>query len=186
MGKIILNGQTLMETGGGASNVWYNPKTDTLQIYYNGEWVDWKAANLQAYYLFKSGIGLQNDITAQIASGWGTISITDNKIYCVSKNGYVEPTFSLDCSQFQGSGKSLYFEIMLDNSLSGTEDFIGFNTSITSSSSSSMKATSITNVAANKKTTISIDIDTYCIGSYKYPIFSLKNNNISIFNAYVK
>lgn len=185
MGKIMLNGQTLIESGESGNALTYNPDTDCFGFTYNGEWHDILSANLQAYYLFKSGAGLQNDVAAQVPSGYGTISITDNNIYCVQKNSYSEIIFSLDCSQFRGSDKRLYFEIMLDNSISG-DALIGFSISTTSSSSQNVNTTRITNVAANKKTTISIDIDTYCVGSYKYPILSLYNNNISVFNAYIK
>lgn len=160
----------------------YHPETDCFGFEYEGSWVDVLSANLQAYYLFKSGIGLQNGITAQ-TTGYGTITITNGKIYCSQTSNYSEVTFSLDCTQFSGSGKKLYLEIMLDNSLSD-ENLIGFSASITSSSS--IKTTSLTDIPANTRKIITIDIDTYCVGSYKYPIMALKNNNISIFNAYVK
>lgn len=43
----MLNGQTLVESGVGASNVRYNPETDKVQIYVNGEWINWKSGGLK-------------------------------------------------------------------------------------------------------------------------------------------
>lgn len=141
----------------------YHPETDCFGFEYEGSWVDVLSANLQAYYLFKSGIGLQNGITAQ-TTGYGTITITNGTIYCSQTSNYSEVTFSLDCTQFSGRGKTLYFEIMLDKSLSGEDNWIGFSISITSANNNKHK--NITNVAANTRTTIAIDIDTYCDERY--------------------
>lgn len=33
----------------------YNPDTDTVQIYYNDQWIDWKYANIQVINIFKNG-----------------------------------------------------------------------------------------------------------------------------------
>ena len=39
----------------GKLSVKYDTDTDTVQIYYDGAWIDWTVANLQAVYLYKAG-----------------------------------------------------------------------------------------------------------------------------------
>lgn len=45
-------------------NVRYNEETDTLQIYFGGEWLDWKSANIQGYTLLKNGTITENGYVA--------------------------------------------------------------------------------------------------------------------------
>lgn len=45
MSKIMLNGIQIM--GGGDCNIRYNPETDCISIFYNGEWIDALPAYVQ-------------------------------------------------------------------------------------------------------------------------------------------
>ena len=71
---------------GSSLNMRYNAENDMIQILDNGIWTDWKLANLKAYYLFKNGFGLQDDIGLVVTSGtssYGTYSSTNE---CISIN----------------------------------------------------------------------------------------------------
>lgn len=46
-------------------NMRYNAETDTVQIYYNGQWKDWKVGNMQDVYLYNYG----EDNTV-VTGGW--------------------------------------------------------------------------------------------------------------------
>lgn len=61
-------------------NIRYNADTDTVQIYYDGTWNDWKAGNMQTVYLYNNG-----DECTDVTGGWsvstanssnGTASVT--------------------------------------------------------------------------------------------------------------
>ena len=43
------------EGGSGGSNMRYNPETDMVEIYFNGEWVVWKTTHFQKHYLYRDG-----------------------------------------------------------------------------------------------------------------------------------
>lgn len=53
----------------------YNEQTDMIEIYYNGEWKEWKSASLQAFYLYKDG----NEIV-DVTNGWSNVKY-DDKYY---------------------------------------------------------------------------------------------------------
>ena len=53
--KYYIKDAYVLAGGGGIGNVRYNEKTDMVQIYFGGEWVDWKYGNMKAFYLIKNG-----------------------------------------------------------------------------------------------------------------------------------
>ena len=55
-------------------SVRYNADTDTVQIYYNGTWTDWSAANLQVINLFVKGNYVNGCALAGRADATQTIS----------------------------------------------------------------------------------------------------------------
>ena len=55
-------------------SVRYNADTDTVQIYYNGTWTDWSAANLQVINLFVNGNYVNGCALAGRAAATQTIS----------------------------------------------------------------------------------------------------------------
>lgn len=81
---------TTLEGGGvGSGNVRYNEETDMVQIYHNGEWVDWKFAGLQAYYIYGDGNEFADKTGGWTTSGYsaysgasisGTVSKLENGI----------------------------------------------------------------------------------------------------------
>lgn len=165
-----------------SNNVKYNHDTDTIQVYYNEIWNDIIPANLQAYYLFKSGAGLQNDVKVSAVSGYGTLTTSDEKIHCIGgAYNYSDVTFSKDCTEFVGQGKKLYMEVMCTTAI-GQDVYLGFCTSF---GSSSYNAKKLDNIPLNTLTTLSINIDDYYTSSYKFPFISL-NTNIDIYNVYIK
>lgn len=66
MGKIMLNGQTLIESGESGNALTYNPDTDYFGAMYNGEWKDVVYAGFQAKYLYKLGQFPLKDIVGDL------------------------------------------------------------------------------------------------------------------------
>ena len=64
-------------------NIKYDANTDTVQIYYNGQWVDWKKAYLQATLLFDGDNGGTNN---DIIIGWTSLATQYGTSYTVGAN----------------------------------------------------------------------------------------------------
>ena len=64
----------------------YNPDTDMVQIFYNGEWNDWKSGNMQTFYLYKDGeINTELDLSGYTWSTYSKTAPTKNlSNICVS------------------------------------------------------------------------------------------------------
>ena len=61
-------------------NIKYNPDTDTIQIFYNGIWNNWKTAGLQTYYLYNLGefvTDMDNGVYKTSEAAWN-LSAFDN------------------------------------------------------------------------------------------------------------
>ena len=73
----------------GKLNIKYNPDTDTVQIYYKGQWVDWKSGEQNDLPIFVSGQGNVNtDISGGFTktSGNYTCTVSTNAIVMSSTN----------------------------------------------------------------------------------------------------
>lgn len=84
-------------------SVRYNADADTIQIYYNDQWIDWEAARIQATVLFNgiAGTGLATDLITgftQINASYGTSYSVSNEYITMSgkgnnTSGTIQPRF---------------------------------------------------------------------------------------------
>lgn len=84
-------------------SVRYNADTDTIQVYYDGAWIDWAAARIQATVLFDGvgGTGLATDLITgftQINASYGTsYSVSNDYITMIgagnNTSGTIQPRF---------------------------------------------------------------------------------------------
>ena len=61
-------------------NVRYNEDTDIIQIYFGGEWLDWKSADIQGYALLRDGV----------ISESGYVSYPESKAFAKFENGVIK------------------------------------------------------------------------------------------------
>lgn len=88
-GLSATNAQDAITELNGKLNIKYNPDTDTVQIYYNGQWVDWKSGEQNDLPIFVSGQGNVNtDISGGFTktSGNYTCTVSTNAIVMSSTN----------------------------------------------------------------------------------------------------
>ena len=84
-------------------SVRYNADTDTVQIYYDNQWIDWATAMIQATVLFDgiAGTGLATDLITgftQINASYGTSYSVDNQYITMkgvgnNTSGTIQPRF---------------------------------------------------------------------------------------------
>lgn len=78
-------------------NMKYNPDTDTIQIFYNGIWNDWKTGGLQTHYLYNLGefvIDMANGVYMTSEAAW-TLSVfanTESGLYIPSLSNLEQKT----------------------------------------------------------------------------------------------
>lgn len=84
-------------------SVRYNADTDTIQVYYNDQWIDWEAARIQATVLFDgiAGTGLATDLITgftKISAEYGTSYSVSNQYITMkgvgnNTSGTIQPRF---------------------------------------------------------------------------------------------
>lgn len=103
------------------ANIKYNTDTDTIQIYYNGKWNDWKSGNMQTMYLYNSG-----DECSDVTGGWSVSTAN-------SSNGAASVT--------KGSAKmTLYAPYMGGVSSAGSGQAVAFTTNPITITKSTLRA----------------------------------------------
>lgn len=162
----------------------YNEETDIVEIYYNGEWVEWRNAGLTIFYIFKSGAGMQNDIIATVGDN-STVNISSSSIILTNTSGgeWRTLTFDCDCSQFLGLGKKLYVDLLIAGDVTAQERIVSSN-SPTSWSPGTQQ--SLIGLAANTRSVFAIDIDSLFDITYKYISMTYYTKNATIYNMYIK
>lgn len=187
MGKIMLNGQALIESGG-APNIRYNPETDMIQCYFEGEWIDWKLASIAwDGYLYKYGVGISKygfsggEISNSAMSfGWSAPGTS------ASAWGY--HTYTTKTKFDVTNYKSLILDSTL-NSDSSYNDTIVVGLSDNNSSNSSMTKTIVSgNNTSYNRCTKTLDLSTL-EGEYYFKIYGGAAGwgwqSLTIYNLYL-